>query len=137
MFNFFLCKDSHEIYKFTALVKFLTLIQKEFFQFISKFCKCPWNIHSSKNNFGVSRSRSVVNKKISLTYAFFYFLNWKDFSDIRKNNPLLSKPRLKYLVYCQVFWVKVWPLQYQCWSIWTLVFHYFISNILFIVHVQC
>ena len=35
----------------------------------------------------------------------------------------LSNFRLKYLVYGQVFWVKVGRLQDQCRSIWMLVFH--------------
>ena len=46
----------------------------------------------------------------------------------RKNNPLLSKSTLKYLVYCQVFWVEVRRLQDQCISIWALVFYYCDSN---------
>ena len=41
---------------------------------------------------------------------------------------MLSKFRLKYLVYRQVFWVKVRHLQGQCISVWTLVFNYWISN---------
>ena len=36
-FSFFLCEDSREIQKFTDLAKLLTLIQIEFFQFLSKF----------------------------------------------------------------------------------------------------
>ena len=31
----------------------------------------------------------------------------------KRNNPLLSKSALKYLVYCQVFWIEVWRLQNQ------------------------
>ena len=56
-----------------------------------------------------------------------YVLNRKYFSQIWKNNPSLSKSTLKYLVYCQVSWVKVRCLQDQYRSIWTLVFHYFDS----------
>ena len=35
---------------------------------------------------------------------------------------------LKYLVYCQVFWVEAQRLQDQCISIWALVFYNCISN---------
>ena len=35
---FFSFEDSHEISKFADLAKLLTLIQIEFFQFLSKFC---------------------------------------------------------------------------------------------------
>ena len=42
----------------------------EFFQFLSKFCK---DIHSLKNNSGVSRYSYVVNKKNYLTYAIVIF----------------------------------------------------------------
>ena len=35
----------------------------------------------------------------------------------KRNNPFLSKFRLKCLVYCQVFWVEVQRLQDQCISI--------------------
>ena len=31
----------------------------------------------------------------------------------KRNNQLLSKSVLKYLVYCQAFWIKVWRLQNQ------------------------
>ena len=31
----------------------------------------------------------------------------------KRNNPLLSKSILKYLVYCQVFWIEVSRLQNQ------------------------
>ena len=72
-FKFFLCEDSREIYKFTDLAKLLFLMQIEFFQFLSKFCINSWDMHSSKNNSGVSRSSYVVNKTISLTYAFVIF----------------------------------------------------------------
>ena len=37
------------------------------------------------------------------------------FSDICKNNPSL-KPTLKYLVYCQLLWVKVRRLQDQIYG---------------------
>ena len=40
-----------------------------------------------------------------LDMCICYFLNWKYFSDIWKNNPSLWKPKLKHLLYCQVFWV--------------------------------
>ena len=41
-------------------------------------------------------------------------LAWSDLKYINKrNHPLLSKSKLKYLVYCQVFWIKVWGLQNQ------------------------
>ena len=41
-------------------------------------------------------------------------LPWSDLKYINKrNHPLLSKSKLKYLVYCQVFWIKVWGLQNQ------------------------
>ena len=42
-----------------------------------------------------------------------------------RNNPLLSKSTLKYLVYCQVFWIEVWRLQNQRLSIWALVLLHF------------
>ena len=32
---------------------------------------------------------------------------------IQRINPLLSKSKLKYLVFCQVFWIEVWRLQNQ------------------------
>ena len=86
--------------------------------------------YSSKNNSGVSRFSYVVKKNISLICAFFYFLNWKYFLGIWKNNSSLLKPILKYLVYYQVFWVKVRRPQDQCRSMWKLVFCYFVSNIL-------
>ena len=123
-FKFFLCEDSREIYKFTDLAKLLFLMQIEFFQFLSKFCINSWDIHSSKNNSGVSRSSYFLD------ICICYFWNWKYFSDIWKNNSLLSKLMLKYLVYCQEFWVKVRRLQDQCGSIWTLVCYFFVSNIL-------
>ena len=41
---------------------------------------------------------------------------------------MLSKSTLKYLVYCQVFWVEVRRLQDQCISIWVLVLYYCNSN---------
>ena len=116
--------------KFSAdLAKFLTLIQTDFsnsfesFVYILEICivgktildwidpvtsytkKFPWNIH-------------WLFSKLKI---FFWHL---------KNNPSLSKAKLKCLVYCQVFWVKVQCLQDQYRSIWTLVFHYFISNIM-------
>ena len=69
-------------------------------------------------------------RKNFLNICMCYFLDWKYFSGIWKNNSSLSKPTLKYLLYCQVFWFKVRRLQDQCRSIWTLVFHYFVSNIL-------
>ena len=31
----------------------------------------------------------------------------------KRNNALLSKSALEYLVYCQVFWIEVWRLQNQ------------------------
>ena len=39
----------------------------------------------------------------------FFFLKYTN----KRNNPLLSKSTLKYLVYCQVFWIEVWRLQNQ------------------------
>ena len=73
-FKFFLCEESSEIRKFTDLAKLLFLMQTEFFQFLSKFCINSWDIHSSKNGVSrVSRSSYVVNKTISLTYAFVIF----------------------------------------------------------------
>ena len=42
----------------------------------------------------------------------------------KNNNPLLSKSTLKYLVYYQVFWVKLWSPQNQCTPVQALVFYY-------------
>ena len=95
-------------------------------------------IHCSKNNSGVSRSSYAVIQRISLIYACIcYFLKWKYFFNIWEIKPSLSKPTLKYLFYCQVFWVKVRRLQDRCRFIWTLVFHYFVSNILRSSHRRC
>ena len=63
-------KGYREINKFTDSAKLLSLIQIEFFQFLSKFCIYPCDKHSSKNNSGVSRSSYVLNKKISLHFFF-------------------------------------------------------------------
>ena len=41
---------------------------------------------------------------------------------------MLSKFTLKYIVYCQVFWVEVWGFQDKCISKWALVFCCYISN---------
>ena len=48
--------------QFMDLAKLLTLIQIDFFQFLSKFRIYPWDKHSLKNNIGVNRSSYVVNK---------------------------------------------------------------------------
>ena len=73
-FKFFLFEESSEIRKFTDLAKLLFLMQTEFFQFLSTFCINSWDIHSLKNGVSrVSRSSYVVNKTISLTYAFVIF----------------------------------------------------------------
>ena len=69
-------------------------------------------------------------RKNFLNICMCYFLDWKYFSGIWKNNSSLSKPTLKNLLYCQVFWFKVRRLQDQCRSRSTLVFYYFFSNIL-------
>ena len=63
-FNFFLFEDSREIQKFTDLAKLLILKQIDIFQFLSRFYMYPWDVHSSKNNSGVSRSSFLINKKI-------------------------------------------------------------------------
>ena len=106
------------------------MIQTAFFQILSKFSIYSWDIYSSKNNPGVIRSSYGVNKKNFPDICVCYFLNWKHFSDIWKNYPSLSKSTSKYLIYYQVFWVQVRCLQDQCTSVSTLVFHYFVSNIL-------
>ena len=64
---------SLEIYR---LAKFLTLIQTEFFQYLSRLCTYLWGIHSLKNNSAVSRSGYLygVNQKFSLGNAFFVII---------------------------------------------------------------
>ena len=95
-------------------------------------------IYCSKSNCGVSRSSYAVIQRIYLIYAcIFYFLKWKYFFNIWEINPSLSKTTLKNQVCCQVFWIKVRRLQDQCRSIWALVFHYFVSNILRSSHQRC
>ena len=61
---------SLEIYR---LAKFLTLVQRQFFQYLSRLCKYVWEIHSLKNTSTVSRSRYLygVNQKYSLVNASF------------------------------------------------------------------
>ena len=71
-FNFFQWRRpwSLEIYR---LAKFITLIQTEFFQYLSRLCTYHWGIGSLKNNSAVSRSGYLygVNQKCSLANAFF------------------------------------------------------------------
>ena len=70
----FLCEESREIYKITDLGKLLTLIQIEFFQFLSKLIIYPWDTYSSKNN---SEVDPVMRKqKDSMTYAFVTNWSW-------------------------------------------------------------
>ena len=62
--NFIISENTRKVWKFTDLSKLLTLIQKQFYQFLSKLCTCPWTIHSSKNNFEVRR----------YGYLYFFFI---------------------------------------------------------------
>ena len=91
--------------------KILNTIQIEFFQFFSSLvCTYLWDIHNLKNNTTVSTSGYMygVNPNFSLTNAFCFSLNWRYFSEMQKKkiNSLLSKSTLKYIVYCQVFWIE-------------------------------
>ena len=63
---------SLEIYR---LAKFITLIQTEFSQYLSRLCTYHWDIGSFKNNSAVSRSGYLygVNPKCSLANAFFLY----------------------------------------------------------------
>ena len=101
-------------------------------QFLSRLCAYLWDLHSLKNNSSASRPVTCMGRtKIFTWQILLLFLNWRYFSEIHKkekNNPLLPKSTLKYLVYFQVFWVEVRHLQNQCISIWALVFCYSISN---------
>ena len=62
-----------EIYR---LAKFITLIQTELIQYLSRFCTYHWGIGSLKNNSAVSRSGYLygVNQKYSLAKAFFLLI---------------------------------------------------------------
>ena len=74
-FNFFQWRRpwSLEIYR---LAKFITLIQTEFFQYLSRLCTYHWGIGSLKNNSAVSRSGYLygTNQKYSLANAFFFLI---------------------------------------------------------------
>ena len=74
-FNFFQWRRpwSLEIYR---LAKFITLIQTEFFQYLSRLCTYHWGIGSLKNNSAVSRSGYLygVNQKYSLANTFFLLI---------------------------------------------------------------
>ena len=48
-------EDLREVQKFADFAKLLTLMRKEFFQFLSKNFTFLSGIHSSKNNSGVTR----------------------------------------------------------------------------------
>ena len=72
-----------------------------------------WDIHSLKNNAAVSRSGYLyrLNQTFSLTNAFVFFkLKVRLWNTKTRNNPLLSKYTLKYLVFCLVFWVEARPV---------------------------
>ena len=72
-----------------------------------------WDIHSLKNNTAVSRSGYLyrLNQKFSLTNAFVFFkLKVRLWNIKKRNNPLLSKYTLEYLVFCLVFWVEARPV---------------------------
>ena len=65
---------SLEIYRFTKLS---TLIQTEFFQFLSKICTYLRDIHNSENDSGVRGSGflyGLINKKKILSTWFCFFL---------------------------------------------------------------
>ena len=100
-------------------------MQTEFFQSLARLHAYLWDIQRLKNNSAVSRSGRFyrVNQKFSLTNTFVVFsklkvLLWNNNKKIN-NNPLLSKSTLKYLGYCQIFWVEVQRLQDQYISIIT------------------
>ena len=89
-----------------------------------------WDMHSLKNNSTVSRFgySYEVNQNFPEQVLCFTKLKVHLWNIEKSNNTLLSKFRLKYLVYCQVFCVEVRCLQDQCISIWALVFHDYTSN---------
>ena len=113
--------------------KTLNTDKTEFFPYLSRLCTYLWGIHSLKKKSAVSRSSYLygVNRTFSLANTFFFFIKsitrslmlntmmekekqcfanmsipkpkvlfWNIYI---KNNPLLSKSMLKYLVYCQIF----------------------------------
>ena len=118
-FQFF-SQNSREVLEIYMLAKSLTPILTEFFQFLSRLCTYLSGIHSLKHNSAVSRSGQLheVNKTFFPTNNF----------NFSKLEVLLSKSTLKYLICCQVFWVKVRRLRNKCTSILALVFYYCISN---------
>ena len=61
---------SLEIYR---LAKFLTLMQTEFFQYLSRLCTYLWGINSLKSNSAVSKSGNLygVNQNFPLANEFF------------------------------------------------------------------
>ena len=74
-FKFF-SEGGREDLEFYRLAKFLTPIQTEFFQYLSRLCTYLWGIHNLKNNSAVQRSTYLygVNWKFSLANAFFLLI---------------------------------------------------------------
>ena len=68
-----------EVYR---LAKFLTAIQTEFFQLLSRLC--TWDINSFENNFAASMFSYLygIHQKFSLTNALVFLLSWRYFSEI-------------------------------------------------------
>ena len=122
MFIFILFKSMRVLFKgaFSLRVS-LTLIKIEFVQYFSKFCIYPWDIHSSKNNSGISRSCYVRSKNIPLTYGFVIFQIESTCLPSEKIHRYQNRRWGTY--FWQVFWVKVRLLQDQCRSISTLAFY--------------
>ena len=116
-----------EIYRFSKIVNCDTnLIFPILFKVLYISLRYTYIAHKKFWSKGIQ----LRGKQKNFLDIWIYFLNWKYFSDTRKNNPLLSNPKLKYLLYCKVFWAKVRRLQDQCRAIWKLVFHYFVLNML-------
>ena len=92
-----------------------------------KIMHISWRYNSAVSRFGYLY---WVNQIFSLTNAFVFFINWWCFSEVwkKKDSSLLSKSTVKFLVFCQVFWVKLQGLLDQRISVWALAFYYCISK---------
>ena len=81
--------------KITDITKVLIPMQIGFSNFGQSFVYIYEIYISSKKNSEVKRSSHVINEKNFLDICICYFLDWKYFTDILKNNSSLSKPTLK------------------------------------------
>ena len=124
-------------FRYLQINKILNTDTNKIFQSLSRLFVDNFKIYIVwEKNSVVSRSGYFgllgVNQKFSLTNAFDLFLNWTYFFDTKKIIiNCCQKSALKYLVYCQIFWVEVRRLQDQYIPLGALVFYYCNTNVSF------